>query len=405
MQVTICGGGNAAHALAGLIAAREDWAVNVYAPYGNEARRWRQGIEARGGIAAITPNGTLVGRPTRVSANPADVVPGSRLVLLALPAFAHEFTLRGIAAHLDGRAWVGAFPARGGFDWCAAEVLASTGGEEPSTNGKHSAAVFGLQTLPWACRLTAYGQTVEILGTKAAVDVAARPTRLASEVASLLSAPLGLRLEPVANFLGLTLANTGQLIHPGIMYGLFYDWDAQPYDEAPFFYQSVDAEVARVLQQLSDEVQDVRAELERAYPDLDLSAVRPLDEWARRAYAGDIADPSTLQSCFATNRSYTGLRAPMRSTDAGLVPDFKARYLAEDVPFGLAVTRGIAELAGVSTPMMDQVIVWAQKRLDKQYLADGRLQGRDVPQTRAPQRYGFEDLDQVCQMPIHEKTR
>jgi len=396
MQVTICGGGNAAHALAGLIAAREGWAVNVYAPYGDEAQRWREGIAARGGIAVATPAGTLVGRPARVSAHPAEVVPGSQLVFLALPAFAHETTLRAIAPHLDREVTIGALPARGGFDWCAADVLGSGGAEERRGRGESRLrVVFGLQTLPWACRLTTYGQEVAILGTKATVDVAAQPADVAGEVAALLSEPFGLRLEPVANFLSLTLANTGQLIHPGIMYGLFHTWDGRPFDAAPFFYQSVDAEIARILQQLSDEVQAVRAELERRYPDLDLSAVRPVDEWARRSYAGDIADPSTLESCFVTNRSYAGLRAPMRSTDDGFVPDFQARYLAEDVPFGLAVTRGIAELAAIPTPMMDQVITWAQERLKKEYLVNGRLQGRDVAATRAPQRYGFETLDDL----------
>lgn len=404
MQVTVCGGGNGAHALASLLAARTDWIVNVYAPYGDEAERWQQGIAARGGIVATgdiggsASNGAIVGRPARVSADPAEVAPGSRLILLALPAFAHGLTLDAIAAHLDAGARVGAFPARGGFDWCAADVFARTRPEEGLP------AVFGLQTLPWACRLTTYGQEVEILGTKAAVDVAAQPAEVAGEVAGLLSAPLGLRLEPAAGFLGLTLANTGQLIHPGIMYGLFHRWDGRPYAEAPFFYQSVGAETSDVLQQMSDEVQDIRAVLEGVYPDLDLSAARPLDAWARRAYAGEIADPSTLQSCFATNRSYGGLRAPMRSTDAGLVPDFKARYLAEDVPFGLAVTRGIAELVGVATPIMDRVITWAQERLGKEYLVGGKLQGRDVSETRAPQRYGLQTLDEIRHVPMHART-
>jgi hypothetical protein len=60
---------------------------------------------------------------------------------------------------------------------------------------------------------------------------------------------------------------------------------------------------------------------------------------------------------------------------------------------GLIVTRGIAELAGVKTPHMDDVILWSQKMLDKEYLVDGQLKGKDVDSTRAPQRYGFSDLD------------
>jgi len=60
---------------------------------------------------------------------------------------------------------------------------------------------------------------------------------------------------------------------------------------------------------------------------------------------------------------------------------------------GLIVTRGIAELAGVKTPHMDDVILWCQEMLGKEYLVDGELKGKDLEHTRAPQRYGFKNLD------------
>jgi hypothetical protein len=85
----------------------------------------------------------------------------------------------------------------------------------------------------------------------------------------------------------------------------------------------------------------------------------------------------------------------MCSTDDGLVPDFKSRYLIEDVPYGLVVTRGIAELADLPTPMTDRVITWAQGVLEKEYLIDGKLRGAGVAGSRAPQRYGFSSLDEV----------
>ena len=61
---------------------------------------------------------------------------------------------------------------------------------------------------------------------------------------------------------------------------------------------------------------------------------------------------------------------------------------------GLVVTRGVAELAGVPTPHMDDVILWCQDMIGKEYLGvDGKLNGKDLNSTRAPQRYGFTDLD------------
>jgi hypothetical protein len=386
MQITICGGGNAAHTLAGLMAARQELRVNVYTPFSDEIRQWQQGITAQGGITVITPDGALKGRPHQVSVDPATVIPGSRLVLLALPAFAHESTLRAIAPHLEDGAWVGVLPARGGFYWGARHALGDK---------KDRVTIFGLQTLPWACRIQQYGREVTILGTKAEVDLATHPSHHAGEIITLLNDLLRIRLRPIASFLSLTLADRGQIIHPGIMYGLFHNWDGRLYAEAPLFYQGVTATTAGILQQLSDEVQTLRAVLENRYPELDLTAVRSLGEWLLRSYGDAIADTSSLQSCFVTNRSYAGLRAPMRPADGGLVPDFQARYLAEDVPYGLVVTRGIAELADVATPAMDRVITWAQARLEKQYLLKGKLQGRDVAASRAPQPYGFEKLDDV----------
>lgn len=384
MQVTVCGGGNAAHTAVGLLASRDDLIVNVYLSYEHEARKWLEGNRVSNGIQVLQPDGYALGKPCQISSNPGEVLPGSKLVLLTVPAFAHEDVLREIAPHLDMGAWVGALPARSCFELCVQDVLKEKLG---------SITIFGLQTLPWACRIQHYGQQVLLLGTKSQVDLAVEPQEQATALANCLSDLLGLMVNPVASFLSLTLAGTGQLVHPGIMYGLFHGWDGAPYAQAPLFYQGVDAESASVLQSMSNEVQMIRAALEQQFSDLDLSAVRPLDEWLRRSYPQDIEDSSTLQSCLNTNRSYTELRAPMRALDGGLEPDFQARYLSEDVPYSLVGTLGIAELADIPVAVIKQVVQWAQERLGKEYLVDGEMCGRDLVHTRAPQRYGIRSID------------
>jgi hypothetical protein len=386
MRITICGGGNAAHTAAGLFAACEEYRVNVYLSFEKEAQSWREGVLARGGIFVKGEKSSSLGRPELISADPAEAIPGSQIVILALPAFAHETVLREIGAYLDDGAWLGALAARGCFDLAAKGALS-----EKTERVK----LFGLQTLPWACRVREYGQAVDILGTKVGVDMAVSYREGADELAASLGECMGLRLKLIENFFSLTLAGTGQLIHPGVMYGLFRNWDGALFDKAPYFYQGIDEGTSEVLQAMGDEVQSLRADLERLYPNLDLSAVRPLDEWLRRSYGDDIQDVSSLQVSFTSNRSYAGLRAPMRVVDGGLAPDFKARYLAEDVPYALLATRGIAALAGTPTPMIDSVILWAQERLEKEYLLDGALTGTDIVSTRAPQRFGLDTLDKL----------
>jgi hypothetical protein len=160
------------------------------------------------------------------------------------------------------------------------------------------------------------------------------------------------------------------------------------------FYQSVNAAIAQTLQSMSNEIQKLCAQLKLDLPDLDLAAVRTLDDWMLRSYRAAIADTSTLASQFTTNRSYDGLLAPMRRVTGGFVPDFQARYLTEDVPYGLLVTRGIAELAGVKMPVIDSVLTWAQTRLRKEFLVDGHVHGADLPNTRAPQRFAITSFEQ-----------
>ena len=387
MHVTICGGGNAAHTLVSLLGRKEEINVSAFLPYGNEAQLWQEGVAQTGGIVAHTPKGLMRGRPTRISAQASDVIPDSDLIILALPAFAHRTVLETIAPYVREGSWLVAMPARNGFLWDVQDVWG-----EHLVSGGRPLIVVGLQTLPWACRVRQYGKEVDVLGTKRVVDVAVWPPDVQSVVVGTLASLLEVHLEPVGNFLALGLADVGQIIHPGIMYGLFHSWDGTPYLEPPLFYQGMDESTAAILDAMSREILAVRDVLARMYPQLDFQSVRHVGEWIRRTYRESIRDDSTLQRCFVTNESYRGLRAPMLAVDGGFVPDFKARYLSEDVPYGLLVTRGIAELVGVETPTIDRVILWAQGRLGKEYLREGRVAGRDVAETRAPQRYGIKHV-------------
>ncbi len=384
MNITICGAGNAAQTLIALLAADRETQVTVFAPLADEAALLSAASAPEGLAVTFAGGETAVGRPQRVTTDPRSAAQDADLVLLALPAFAHESILRALAPNLRPAVWIGALPARGGFDWMARAVLGLTDEASPTV-------LFGLQTLPWACRIQSWGRRVEVLGTKAEVDLAAWPATCAGTIAEVVQRLIGVNVRTVPSFLALTLANTGQIIHPGIMYGLFHAWDGLPFtaDATPAFYGGVDDETAAVLQALSDEVQTICRALERTNPELDLSSVDTLIGWLLRSYAGQIHDPSTLRSAFNTNRAYAGLRAPMMRSGEGYSPAFDSRYLSEDVPYGLLVTRGIGELAGVATPAIDNVIMWAQEKLGRQYLTVGGVGGNDLQGTRAPQRFGF----------------
>jgi hypothetical protein len=158
-KVVIVGGGNAAHAFVarcGHLGIDCDW----LAPFTGEARRLKVAIENHGGITAINAltGQKWFGRPERVSDDPAKILPGATLIIITMPVFAQEPTLKMIAPFIEGGACLGAIPGGAAFDVLIYETLGVSKAKQCD--------IFGTRTLPWACRITEYGKAVSILGTK-----------------------------------------------------------------------------------------------------------------------------------------------------------------------------------------------------------------------------------------------
>ncbi len=386
LQVTICGCGNLGHVFAGLLSARDDLRVNVCVSTPERAAQLNRAMEARGGIAVQMRDGEVVGRPHLVTADPARAVPGSRLILICVPSLAEEAVLERIAPHLDPDACVGSVPAPGGFDWKARHVLGSRG---------QRAVVFGVGTIPWMCKIKQVGEAVTVLGKKLNNGVVVIPQDRTEEVADLMSHLSTMPVLDIRTFLNITFTPGNQILHPGIMYDMFQAWDGKPLPEQPLFYETVSESAADLLRRMSGELLAVCRALEGGVPGLRLSAVMPLVLSIRMAYGADVLDGSTLRSAIATNRAYAGIRTPMRQVEGGWVPDFGSRFFWEDIPHGLVVVRGIADLVGVNTPTIDEVLTWAQKQMGREYLVDGKLAGKDIATSGAPGRFGIartEDL-------------
>src|SRR5436305_8059667 len=213
--------------------------------------------------------------------------------------------------------------------------------------------------------------------------------------ATELTKLLGVQIRPTAGFLTLTLGNPGQFIHPGLMYGAFRSWQGEEYDNdtIPRVYAEATDETGRVVEQMSREALSVARAIEtQSGGALDLSGVVPVHDWLQSAYSHVTADMTTVATCFRTG-PIQARKAPMIEVSPGrFVPNFGYRYLSEDVPFGLVITRAIAEIVSVATPAIDEVIYWAQSNMRKAYLADGKVEGRDVRDLPIPQNYGVSTL-------------
>jgi hypothetical protein len=400
-KACVLGSGNSAHVTAGLIASLTEWECTVYAPRNDEAELWQAGTERGGIIVAYGPdddNMVVTGKPVKVSKKADDVVPGCELLIMCLPALAFDENMKAVAPYLEQGAAVGAICGTNGVDWCIDAAMQGVG------RASDTYSVFALQNLPWACRIDDYGHKVSVLGAKPFMEFVARPQDRLQELADMMTQLIRVECRPLpSSFLGVGLSNLCQVIHPVVMHDNFKDWDGTtPYAEKPLFYQGLSQEAADRMHRLSDEIMDLRDRLVKAYPTLGLSIVYHIFEWCNRAYGKYITDDSTLQKRFSTNKAYAGLTCPMRDAPGGYVPDFQARYLSEDIPYNLLAVKGLAELMEVETPTIDLLVEWSQKVLGKEYLTGGKVAGRDLQRTFAPQRFGFKKLEDIPEIAAAE---
>jgi hypothetical protein len=122
---------------------------------------------------------------------------------------------------------------------------------------------------------------------------------------------------------------------------------------------------------------------------LDLGDAATIYDWYMACYSDQIEDASTLKLAMNTCKAYVGLTHPCKEEEGGFMPDLKYRYLSEDVPTGLCFSKGLAEILEVPSPTMDKVMMWAQECIGLEIMVGGKMCGKDIAKTRAPQGMGI----------------
>jgi len=381
--VLVCGGGNGAQVVTGLLATRyKTIAVSFFA---DEAAKWKAALgddsfELTVEGAAVNK---IVSKPFDITNDPS-VAKDADVIILAVPSFAHGEYFEKFAPYMKPGTMVGVMPARSGGDILFGSKLGD----------KAKDMVFvGFETLPWACRFSEWGRKATILGTKNTILAAVTPPSAKAKALGTFQGLLGvypLIIESPTN-LGISLRNPGMIVHPGVMYGRWgpESWDGKPKDKKPLFYQGVDDLTEKVLTGMTDEVQTVCREMEKLVPGLCLKDACTLKQWYMDCYDGQMSDTSTLKGCMNTNKAYEGLMHPCTGEEGNYMPDLKYRYLAEDVPTGLCFAKGMAEILSIPTPTIDKVMIWAQDCIGLEIIVDGKMKGKDLDKTRAPQGVGI----------------
>lgn len=350
INICICGGGGLGHVIAG-VAAHKDFNVSVLTRH---PEQWNPSL-----LIENYRGNTFSGSLACVTANPAEVIPHSDIVLLCLPGFAIEEELLHIQPFLQEKTCIGSVVSCTGFFFTAYRILGKT------------ASLFGFQRAPFIARVQTYGQKALLLGYKKELQIATVNISKSDILLRTLQEMLDTPVRMLHHFLEASLTNSNPLLHPARLYSLFHTWSrGKAYHEIPGFYNSWDEESSELLIACDNEFQQIL----KALP-VRIEPIPTLLEYY------DSYDARSLTRKIRSIIAFKHIPAPMEKTEKGFLPDFKSRYFTEDFPFGLLIIKSIAEVLNICTPNIDKILLWGQDVLNKEYIHEGELKGKDLSET------------------------
>jgi len=326
-KICICGGGALGLVVASVLSNTRQLAVQMLTAH---PQKWNKEIEA------IDNEGKRYqGTLDIISSNPEDVIPQSDIVLLCLPGFLIEQTLKQIKPYITNQA-IGCIVSSTGFFFRAHEIF------------DNQTSLFGFQRVPYIARVEEYGHRAALLGYKKQLYMACE--NLPSDFIKAWSAWLKTPISALQSYFEASLSNSNPLLHPARLYGMWHNWKGQAYPTQELFYANWDKYSSDIYIAMDNEFQHLCKKL-NVY-------IQPVLDYY------ESTDAETLARKLNSIEAFKTIFAPMTKTKEGWIPDFNSRYFTEDFPYGLQIIKELADKNKISTPTINKVLEWGMKMIN-----------------------------------------
>lgn len=335
ITICICGGGSLGHVSIGMFGTRYGISVNLFT---KRPQLWNKQI-----TVTDPHSNVLTGKISKVSDNPEKVISDSDIVLLCVPGYLIESTLKEIKPYLKNNAIVGTVVSCNGFFFYAHDIL---GKDTP---------LFGYQRVPLDARFTEYGKTGSIIGYKKSLSVAIENVDNTQGFVDFLSYIYNTPTKLLNSFYEVSFTNSNPILHTGRIYNLFKNWDGEtPIQENPLFYEDWTDEDSCTILSMDKEFMELLDKLpvdKRNIPDL-------LTHYESK-------NSTELTQKIKSIGAFKGIRCPLKQVENGYILDTNTRYFSEDFPYGLHFIKIYCDKYGINAPNISKVYNWGMKMINK----------------------------------------
>lgn len=328
-SVAIVGGGNIAHSLAAAITMHQDVVVVTRRP------------DAWGVRMKFEQGGELQRCPYEISAtSDFNSISDADIIFITLPQFVIEETIAKLTKVVKVGASVVFVPA---------PAKTSDYAESFATFG---CKVVGIQRVPFISRTLEYGHLVRISEPRKVHKLVVSDDSMRGEWNGLCCNWFCGHSEYLSSFLTFAFSNSNPLLHPARLNVLLGGGDNGRYKECPYFYAGWTDESSELYVAADKEMQKVFAACSPKAAECDYESV--LSHYG-------VMTAQELTQKIRSIESFKPILAPWKQCDDGTwIPDYDSRYFTEDIPFGTQVIQAYARREGISTPVIDKMILTVQ---------------------------------------------
>jgi len=353
LKFAVLGAGHGGKAIAAHLAIK-GFSVNLYNRTLSRIQpiKKMRGIELEGEVKGF-------GKLNIVTNNIEKAIKGVDVIMVVVPADAHNYIAKICAPFLDEKQVVVLNPGRtcGAMEFL--NVIRHEGNNKDVT-------VSEAQTFIYASRGMGPA-TAKIFRIKQAIPIAAIPSKKTGMVVRKLNNAFP-EFIPAASAIETSFNNMGAVFHPSITI-LNLSRIESTMGNFQFYIEGVTQTVARILEAVDEERVKVSRKLKCA-------KIYTAIEWLSMAY--NVVEDN-LFDAIHSNPGYVGIMAPRT---------INVRYITEDVPMSLVPISEFGKALGVETKVIDSLIDIANAIFKKDFRGNGRnlsrlgLEGLSLEQIR-----------------------
>lgn len=334
-KITVVGGGNMGSILSVKFSQTHDVTLFLNAPYERVNEYHKDML-----IFNEDNNSLIKGKINLITEDLKEAVKDAEWIFITYPSFLFaSFSKQLIPLLHEGQHLVG-IPGSGGFELHFKKAL------------DKGVTITGLQRVHSVARIIKKGEEVRESGVRKGIRCASIPLSFNEEAAKFISKCYSLPVEPLENYLNVTLLNSNPILHTSRLYSVFKDYETvKEYDRLPLFYEEWSLASSELLEKMDNELFSMFKVLE----DNDM----PVNQITTLLEHYESNNPVEMTHKLNSINSLKGLTTPSKLNENGkYIPDLSSRYFTADFPYGLDILLSFSYILKVPCPNMQMVSDW-----------------------------------------------